>query len=713
LLLVLASALLATSPVAAADPWHRPGWQARAIVEIPKPLAEAGVDTAGVKVLCQGKAKADGSDYRVVDAAGNAVPFQLMFHDAGRYSLISFRAADPKQRYFLYFDNPKADRAAEQVTDTGAPGSGPPKGAWTPRHGLVLQTIQRPEGPNPKTIEDMARLIAASKTKYGARYQRRISDGYNAFGPSDYYISIYKGWLQIRQAGTYKFCTVSNEASFSFLDGKPLVHWPGRHTVDRGIHGEINTTVTLTAGPHYVEYYHEEVTLEQMAFLGWLTPEQPAKFDAIPESVYTAPHPAVVTRYEDARGPQLTFEPVITDSIWPSERHEGQYTRARFQVSQAPPLPGGSTCRWDFGDGQTATGPDVYHVYLALGTYAVTLAAQTPQGTLTARWPLEIYEIENVTDQFKEGSPKDYAKTAKLYDRGKLDAAGLRELAYLLAESEEPAEALAVGKEFVQRFGVAEAKRVPGIRRLLADCSLRLGKGGIDEAIANYRASLTKDTPLPEKLDTLSHLMRLLGIERNQPEKAGEVLGQVEETVRGAALDDDARSAYRRAVIAAGDVLLWHGKRDGARNLYLRAEDPKDLALHLIPAQVRAARTGAYPDSIRDFIKTGNYGAALDIVNRWEETFPNDKLKGQTFFWRGKLLGLRDQHENAARYLARAVGLAVGAAFESEARWLLATSLQKLNRPEEARRELAKLIASGIQDDFTRMAKEKLKESLK
>ena len=33
--------------------------------------------------------------------------------------------------------------------------------------------------------------------------------------------------------------------------------------------GEVNTPVQLTAGLHYVEYYHEEVTLEQMAFLGW------------------------------------------------------------------------------------------------------------------------------------------------------------------------------------------------------------------------------------------------------------------------------------------------------------------------------------------------------------------------------------------------------------------------------------------------------------
>src|SRR2546428_11872785 len=87
--------LILAGAAQAADPWHLPGWQARAVVEIPQPLTDASVDTASLKILCQGHAKPDGSDYRVLDAAGKPVPFQLEFHDAGRYSLISFRAANP------------------------------------------------------------------------------------------------------------------------------------------------------------------------------------------------------------------------------------------------------------------------------------------------------------------------------------------------------------------------------------------------------------------------------------------------------------------------------------------------------------------------------------------------------------------------------------------------------------------------------------------
>jgi hypothetical protein len=692
----------------AAEPWHLQGWQARARVEILQPSTDAGVDTAGVKILCQGLVKADGSDYRVVDAGGKPVPFQIMFHDAARYSLISFRAANSRQNYFIYFGNPTAQRATEEVVVDAKPGAGPPNGAWIPRYGLVLETMQRPKGDNPKTPADMAKLLAGSKAKYGARYQRRISDGYNGFGPSDYYLSVYRGWMQIPRSGKYQFCTVSNEASFSFLDGKELVHWPGRHTVERGIHGEKNALVELSAGLHYIEYYHEEVTLDQMAFLGWRPSEDKGPFSAIPESVYTAPHAGEVTHYEQAQGPLLRFEPTITDSIWPSERHEGQYTRCRFQVAKASAYPSGTIFRWDFGDGQLAQGSEVEHVYLALGTYPVALTAQGTSSS--ASWPLEIYEIENVTDQFKEGIPKDYARLARNYDRAKLDAPALKELAFLFAENEEPALAIEVGRDFVTRFANSPPLVLARVRRLMADCSLQLGKEGVDQAVAHYQASIIPEMPLTERLDVLARLTRLLGIECNQPEKAGTILAQVQEAVRTGRMTEEARAAYRRAVIAAGDVLLWHGKASGAQDLYLQAE--KELSPQLIPAQVRSARVGAYPNSIREFIASANYGVALDVVNRWEETFPTDKPKGQTFFWRGKLLTLRQQPNEAARYLARAIGLGIGADFESEARWLLAQTLEQLQKPEDARKELAKLVASGIQDKYAQQARDKLKQAL-
>ena len=712
----LLSLSLVASPALAADPWHLPDWTARAVVEIPTPSTEEGVDAAGVKILCQGRAKPDGADYRVLDADGKPVPFQIDFHDADRYSLLTFKVDNPKQKYYVYFGNPKATRAAEQTTDFPVPGGGPPTGGWVPHCGFVYQTIDRPHAADPDkehapdNIDEMPKLIAGSKAKDGARWQRRVADGYNPFGSSDYYISIYRGWVRVPKAGPYQFCTVSNKASFSFLDGKPLVHWPGCHTVERGMHGEVNAKVELTAGPHYLEYYHEATPLEHMAYLGWRPAGDAGNFSAIPESFFTAPHAAVVTAYEDPKGPLLHFEPAIVDSVWPVERDEGQYTRVHFAAGKTPALPDGTKYHWDFGDGQAADGAEADHVYLTKETFPVTLTAQGPAGTQTARWPLPVFEIEHITDQFKEGRPKEYAKLAKGCDRAKLSADALRELQYLLAEGDEPAESVEVGKTFLQRFPNADALTQARVRRLMADCAVRMGQGSLDEAIANYEASLVKETPPAEALDVLARLIRLVGVEREQPDKAAPIFARAEEAYKAAKPTADeaekVRKAYRRALIAMGDMRLWQGQIDQARTSYAKAEQLADP----IPPQVRAARLGAYPDLLQEYLDSGNTGAALDLVDKWDEKFPTDKPNGHSLFWRGKVLAARGQPRDAARCLGVAVRLTVGAPFETEERWLLADALDQLGRKEEAKRELAKLIAVGLNDEFTKKAIEKLKK---
>jgi tetratricopeptide (TPR) repeat protein len=606
--------------------------------------------------------------------------------------------------------------AAEQVVADPAPGSGPPKGAWIPRYGLVLASVERPRPDkpetvdNPKTVEDLAKMLAASPGPCGARYQQRISDGYNPFGSSDYYMSIYRGWIKIPAAGQYTFCTASNEGSFSFIDGKQLVHWPGRHTARQGMYGEHKATVTLAAGLHYVEYYHEEVLLEQMAFLGWIPPNgKKDQFGGIDPKYYPPPHPAVVARYESTAGPVLRFEPTVTDSLWPATRHEGQYTRVVFRVTPPaaadPKAPVAPVYHWDFGDGQTAAGAQVEHLYLALGRYTVKASSEGAGGGATAEWPLEVYEIQNVNDQMKEGKLQDYVKLALGYDRAKLDEVALRELVHLLAESGHPDKAVEAGNEYLARFATAPADKLRGVRRVMAECAIQLGKGKVDEAISNYRASLGDDLPDAEKFQVLARLITLLGIERNLPDKTGEIIGQVDALAKKSRMDESTVAAYRACMIAAGDVLLWHAKHDDARAMYRRAEAITKVP---IPRQVRSAKIGSYPNAIRAYIESGQYGPALDIVDTWEQTFPSEKLGGQTFFWRGKLLALRGQQEDAARFLTRSVALATGAGFESEARWLLAQALTQLNRPEDARRELARLVAAGFNDDFAKKAREQL-----
>ena len=513
--------------------WHLPGWRARAVVEV----TAAGADPAGVKIVCQGRAQPDGRDYRVLDAQGRPVPFRVMWHEATRYSLIMFRAAATTGTvYFLYFDNPQAPTLPAD---------------FEPQCGLLYETRERPAGDNPQTFAEMQQLIAGSRAQHGARWQRHISNGYNPFGSSDNFISSYRGWLRVPQAGRYWFCTASNEASFSFLNGKELIHWPGRHTEERGIHGEKNVSVELTAGLHYIEYYHEEVTLTQMAFLGW---RSTATGNFVPVD-FTAPRPATVTRYESPPGELLTFEPQLVDSIWPADGRAAQYTRVRFRSNVAGP--------WDFGDGQTATGDTVEHVYLQTGSYQVSCGP--------ARWPLEVYELQHVTAETQAGSLETYRQIAKGYDRTKLTPAALAEWEALLTDA-------------------------------------------------------PRKTPAPA----------------------------------------------------------------------------------FIPPPVRAAKIGAYPDIIRANLAAKKFALAHRVVDEWEELFPTEKERGLSAFWRGKIFAAQGQPAEAVAPLRASIERMTGAAVETEARWLLAESLVKTGQADAARAEWQKLVATGLRDEYTQQARQKL-----
>lgn len=730
---VLAAGWLAGSwqGLAAAEAdWHLPQWQERAVVRIGEGQESAGTDTAAVRVLVQGNCQAKGEDFRLLTAEGEAVPFAVMFLDAARYAIVAFRVSDVGQTWYLYYGNPQAAPAAEQVVFDSRPGSGPPRGSWVPKPGLLLTTVARPrpqreagraaKDDNPMTVEELAAMLAASPGPHGARYQRRIADGYNPFGPSDYYMSIYRGWIQIPSEGEYAFCTASNEASFSFLDGKPLIHWPGRHTVDRGIHGEKHTVVRLTAGLHYIEYYHEEVLLQQMAFLGWRPPDAAAgPFQGIPPECFPEPLHAEVVQYERQQHPAPRFEPRITASLWPESRHEGQYTLVDFSIPLAVQFPADAHWEWQFGDGLTATGPHVQHVYLAVGTYKVVLTArlntananqaagQSEEIVAQATWPLHVYDIQHVTEEIAEASPAELARLARDYDLSALDDLHLRELAHLLAEAglwQEAQQACAV---WLGRDAQRSPQWTAGMYRLAAECLLELGTGDAQAVVWDYLATLTPETPLAECCEAYARLLRLVGLGQDAAQQAAALAEDLVNRVRQQGLDEDSRVPYSRALAAMGDVCLWQGEVDEARRWYQEAEGAWGKPL---PPQVRRARLGAFPDSVADYVSRGELGAAIDLLNKWEERFATERLHGQTFFWRGKIASLRGQYPKAVRSLTLAVRLGQGASFESEARWLLGEAYFQLGETTRAREQFARLLAEGFTDAFAAQARQRLAE---
>lgn len=739
--------LLTPGPAHAQEmPWHAQGWPLRLLLQVDA-LPNPKVDVACVRVAHYGAAAANANDYRVFTSTGEPVPYLVTWHDPARDSLISFRCPPAGGSFAIYFGKTDAPIDPRRATFNPAPGGGPPvpgpgAGGWIPRAGLVLSTMRRPRPPvndktgemandNPNTVAELASLMSRSPGLDGAGYVNNISDGFNRFGDSDYYISAYRGWIDIPADAVYGFCTASNESSFSFLDGKDLVHWPGRHTEQRGRFGEKNATVKLTAGRHYVEYYQEEVLLYQMAFLGYAAPGSERtihvdgvpvvqkQFSAIPEAFFPQPAKARVLTLQDAQQRALVFPRVTQlDSYWPPERSDGQYTRLAFiaDVGALVPNPQGWQVTWSFGDGQTVQGMASEHVYLKLGTYTVTMTATGPAGQRVERsWPQVVYLIDVIAGQFRNGSLATSAAITANYDRAKLDTPSLTELARLqaLAGQREPATLSAQAALARKDLGPVDAADMHVLIASVAELGASPLAGSSRNAqqaakVAQHlEAALAAETDPVKRLQVAARAIRAVGIDQADIATAEKLYAKAELDVKKAGMTPDIKAAFRNATIAIGDAHLFAKNLGKANEDYRTAEA---LASTPIPQQVRTSKIGAYPEAIEQHLQARRFDQAMTIAREWQEELPSDQIRGTVLFYIGKLERLQSRPAAAIRPLQLAIELAQGAEFEAEAHWLLAEAYKDLGDVDAQRRTLNGLVRSGLRSSFRDEAVNALKE---
>jgi hypothetical protein len=664
-------------------------------------------------VLHAGVTRSDASDYRVFDATGQPLPYEVAFHDPQRDSLISFRCTDASALYCIYFGKrdaaPDPLRAVASAFGAGPPNAGPAASGWIPKAGLMLVTMRRPrDTPNPKTWDEMQNLLANSSGPDGAGIRANISDGVNAFGDSDYYLSVYRGWLRIPAGGVYLFCTASNEGSFSFLDGRELIHWPGQHTQDRGKYGEKHTEARLDAGLHYVEYFHEEVLLYQVAFLGWFPPggkrvDGKPQFTGIPDDLFPRPHAAQIARYEAASGGALPTPRVeLVDSAWPRTRPRGQYTRYRFTADFGSRMPTQSDWRvsWQFGDGQSATGSPVEHVFLCTRAYPTVMEAEGPDGGIVRReWPLTVFPIEHVAGPFVQAAVGTYRPFAERAETAAFPAADLVEYLYLLGDMRLASLARQAADLMLHRPDVTAEQTAEAQMALAGDAGAPAllwtppAPDASREGASHLAAALALMKDPVRRIETAGRLARCRGIAEVDVAAAEKLFEEAKDAARTAGLAGSVKAALRGAAVALGDAYLAGAQTDRASELYMLAEA---LAEVVFPAQVRVSKSGAYPERIVQHLAAKRLAEALAELDAWREELPLDQVSGMWFFLRGKVEFQREGFAEAAGLLALASRLGQGAGFEAEARWLTAQSRLKMGNAEGARADLRALVDSHL-----------------
>lgn len=728
--LVLLAVLGLACSLHAAEPAPLPdGWNARATVAVELP-EQSSIDTAVVRIHHAGLARSDGDDFRVRTADGEPVAYELLYHTPDRDSVLAFRTLSDARDYEVLFNNPDAPRdglrvrSPDQPTETG----------WLPRAGLFLTTLRRPvDAPNPQTPDAMRKLIAGSPRTDSGALVSNISHALNPFGDSDYYISVYRGWIRIPAAGRYGFCTASNEASFSFIDGRDLVHWPGRHTEQRGAHGEKHAFIELDAGLHYVEYFHEEVLLYQTAFLGWQPPGA-SRMQGIPDAAFPRPHRARVTGYALGKYAETPYEPPVATlefSSWPRQRASGQWTCFRFHTDSGGAPGNGvddNNFVWDFGDGQTAHGRDVRHLYMTAGVKHVTLTQPREAGNnvpIVLKTTVDVFPVEHIQEPWfhdrPPGDPDVYPQLLAAIRPDALPTRDLVELAFLYGEMQQPQQARAAAAKVLERKDADAAAQISAHALLAGDVGaaqtawLRPDPAVEKLGVAHLRAALALAIDPVQRLKFTARLLRARGLASGPNEQTQQLYNDAQTLYQqnlAGDRSDRVQLAFREVAVARGDAAFWNGQRDQAVAFYKIAESLNQPA---VPLQVRVAQIGGFPETIQQFLAANDRDNALATVDLWQQTFPADQVRGDVLFYRANLLVSEDSRDagggasgGAARLYAQAIATSEGSPWEAEARYRLAQQYKAMGDDAKFRVTLKALIDSGLDSDWRDKAIEEI-----
>jgi tetratricopeptide (TPR) repeat protein len=634
LLLLLPLSLSAGEP----DAWWNQGWWARRPIDIRFTGAGVqGAETGCVELRGMGQLSANGQDLRIV-ADGQPVPLKIVFLGQEDRCVVAFRMPREAKRYFVYFGNAKAPKLTVP---------------WEPERGLWLET-RRYNGGDCQNWDQMKQLVARSGPPHGAGPVRQVFHGWDPFSSTDKYVSLYKGFLNCTEAGEYIFCTSSDDASFVFVDDKLVVQEPGWH----GAEGQAKRTakVQLVGGVHKFEYVHVNGGGSGIAAAYWQPPSA-KRIDPIPPNAFT---PVALGRpglLELMAGTPVDVEGALLGEAYVEER---PLLRYRFRLLE-PAGPGEPV--WEFGDGQTAAGREVEHLFFHEGLFNVVCKVQVKGKEAKAASLFAVHIDYERQAEFQKGDPRKFLELAKTYDWDKMPTPSLEAAASFYFLLEDKDGQLATAGALSARPQVSDALYFEQVMRLQA--LLRDYKKEPNEALKLLAAAenrLKNDKNLRAKI--LREVGDVYYFYKNDLDRA---LLEYDKVVgRYFGLEDN---IVRVTKIRIGDIMRERGNYDKAAANYAEAER---LRLDKwSPTQI-PMRQGALVLATEDFLRRGDAVEARKWVEIWEWEFPLERLRGQSTVLRARIALLEKNKFEAQKQLEALVRVNPESQYIGEALYMLA-----------------------------------------
>ena len=678
-ILLVATALALAAAPAAADqaPWLGPAWQVRRVVDVTvKPSSGPDEEVAVCDFYSGGLTKPDGGDIRVAARGSRLVPHQVLQVGPGDLVRVAFAASPSDERYTIYYGNPGAE---------------PPE-PWAPKRGVLL-TARKWAGGGMQTLDQVRRAWAKAEP-LGADFVTQPMLGFNPFGESEMPCAYhFVGYFTVQAAGTYDFAITSDGASWFLVDGNEVVSWPGAHAVI----GEARYTkpATLAQGVHQLDCWYVNPGGRMTVVVAW-RPAGQGGYQAIPPKVFLPAYQAkLVEKDVREQQPIADFFPRHAGETWWPD-HYG--IRMKFQdLSTGVSLRQGGRFEWDFGDGQKSADPSPDHVYLADGTYTVSLAVSQAGASDTFRTKVRVErDWWRQTDANVEPRRR-YAEAVAGYDFPALDTANLSLAVSLLGDTEMKPALIQAASALLARKDVDEA----GFHRT----GLALGRalrdlGRPQDALKEYRTVEDKVRSPAWKaavaIEIAETLLRDLHDWKGAEAEYDRIL-QSYASIPG--------RVVRLAHIGIGDIRRHEGKSQEARKAYAKAAE---IEVGQRSPEQEAVRIGTLARYVEEYTRLREWEWAFKSLDDWAWEFPLEKLKGHWSCLKAGALVAKGDREGALAEAGDLLASNPASAYAVRLLILSADCQAALGRKEQARLLLQTAVEDYPEDAYRQEAKNKL-----
>jgi TolA-binding protein len=609
-----------------------------------------------VEFLHHGEIHAAGRNVVVAAQNRELVPLRILQLGPGDFCRLAFQTVKGQSSYGVFY-------GGEPPRDS------PPE--WTCSDGLLLDTRQF----RPCNFRDRDSVRAAfdAAAPIGADYVDSVFHSHNPFTlKREPFLSRYTGSLDVQKAGTYGFIASSQDCSFLSIDGRLVASAPGHHGPLHWAFRGTRHDVQLAAGPHKFQYEHAAAGPNAAMIAAWEigpTNPKPVHPVLIPPEVFGSDRIAHLTAgpvsLRSARqAPDFTVK-IVGEAPLPDG--DAPLLGVQFRSVWPKSLGAQTKTRWDFGDGQTSSLPDVDHVYLRPGLYAVKLSIRL--GGRPIEMTNRIYvDRPLLTGQDKQHTLNAYLRTIEEYDPKRLDAPSLLQL---VRAFEAKALALASRAEEAARKtppADEDPKHRPGNRRPSpprrsseSDSISSEANRYFAQAVAAGRVAFADDSAASGDADLLS-LAQLIGaiarfrlgdalaagqIYRDAAKRiaAPEKRAECEIAAADVAINDLVKAAAAKPLLEAatehlrgssgplapelhrvwGDYYASVGEGRSARKEYEEAQRAAGSAKNFAE---RTAWLGAHARSTEEFLKHKQYVRAIEELRAWQREFPAEKIDG-------------------------------------------------------------------------------------